>query len=184
LADTMGVFVVAEEKRKTKVRPDRDQAIYRMLVAGFAPGRHTLPPLAFLVEGRGKTDTLETDTASVTIASVLPEKMKDIHGLAPAETFPNLLLWLVPVALLLAAVLAYFGRRLYHRLRRLQELAQAPLPPWDEALEGLDAMPWREWIETGQAKRYYYALSELLKRYIERRFEFDAAAQTTTEMLA
>jgi len=45
-------------------------------------------------------------------------------------------------------------------------------------------MPWREWLEAGQVKRYYYALSEVLKRYIERRFEFHAAEQTTTEVLA
>src|SRR5262249_55134964 len=29
-----------------------------------------------------------------------------------------------------------------------------------------------------------YALSEILKRYLERRFEFDAVEQTTTELLA
>jgi len=45
-------------------------------------------------------------------------------------------------------------------------------------------MPWREWLETGQVKRYYYALSQVLKRYIERRFEFDAVEQTTTEILS
>jgi len=33
-------------------------------------------------------------------------------------------------------------------------------------------------------KKYYYALSEILKRYIERRFEFNAAEQTTTEIMA
>ena len=48
----------------------------------------------------------------------------------------------------------------------------------------LDGLPWREWLEAGHFKRYYYALSEILKRYIERRFEFQAAEQTTTEVLA
>src|SRR5207247_2306560 len=101
-----------------------------------------------------------------------------------AETFPNVLLWMVPAALLLLAALAYVGLRLYRRLRRIHELAQAPLPPWEEALRALEALPRQEWLATGQVKRYYYALSEVLKRYIERRFDFDAAEQTTPEMLA
>lgn len=184
LADSMGVFVVADEKRTTRVRADHDESTYRLSVAGFQPGTHPLPPFVFLVQSGSRTDTLKVDTASVTIASVLPEKMKDINGLAPPETFPNWLLWIIPGALVLLALLAWLTVRLVRRLRTLNESAQPKLPPWEEALQALDALPWREWLETGQVKRYYYALSEVLKRYMERRFEFDAAEQTTTEMLA
>ena len=128
--------------------------------------------------------SLKSDTASVTIGSVMQKEMKDINGLAPPETFPNLLLWIIPAALLLLALLTWFGLALIRRLRKIHEQALAPALPWDEALEALEALPWREWLLEGQVKRYYYALSEVLKRYIERRFEFDAAEQTTTEMLA
>jgi len=183
LADSMGVFVVAGEKRKTSVRSDRAETRYRLSVAGFEAGRHALPRFAFLVQSGAKTDTLRSDTASVTIASVLSAKMSDIYGLAPPETFPNRLLWILPGLAVLLAVLAVFGRRLYRRLRTIREQSLSPLPPWEEALAALDAMPWREWLEAGQAKRYYYALSQVLKRYIERRFEFDAVEQTTTELL-
>jgi hypothetical protein len=184
LADSMGAFAVADEKRKTETRSGSDETTYRLALAGFKTGAHVVPPFHFLVRSGDRVDTLTSDTTSVTIASVLPAKMQDINGLAPPETFPNWWLWIVPFALALAAVLAWVGVRLYRHYRRRQELAAAPLPPWEEALEALDALPWREWIETGQFKRYYYALSEVLKHYIERRFEFDAAEQTTTEMLA
>lgn len=184
LADSTGVFVVAGERRVTRIRPDHDEASYRLSVAGFKAGRQRLPAFVFLVHSGARTDTLRTDTASVSIASVLPAKMQDIHGLAPPETFPNLWLWVVPAAVLLLAALAWLARRLFRRYRTLQELAAAPLSPWEEALAALDAAPWREWLETGQAKRYSYTLSQILKHYIERRFEFDAVEQTTTELLA
>ncbi|HEY6194440.1 MAG TPA: DUF4381 family protein, partial [Candidatus Eisenbacteria bacterium] len=183
-ADSAGAFVVAAERRTTRIRPDHDEATYRLRVAGFKPGRQRLPRFVFLVTSGARTDTLRSDTAAVTIASVLPPKMKDIHDLAPAETFPNLLLWIVPPALVLLAALAWLARRLYRRFRKIQELAAAPLPPWEEALAALEAAPWREWLESGQVKRYSYALSQILKRYIERRFEFHAVEQTTTELLA
>ena len=184
IPDSAGTFVVVGERRTTRIRPDHDEATHRLRVAGFRAGRQRLPQFVFLVTSGARTDTLRSDTASVTIASVLPAKMRDIHDLAPAESFPNLLLWLVPGALVLLAALAWLARQLYRRLRKIQELAAAPLPPWEEALAALEAMPWREWLETGQVKRYSYALSQILKRYIERRFEFHAVEQTTTELLA
>jgi len=120
----------------------------------------------------------------VNVASVMPKGMKDIHDLKPAESFPNLWLWIVPGILLLAGGLAYAAARLVRRFRRIRELAASPLPPWDQALAALDELPWREWLEAGQVKRFYYALSQVLKRYIERRFDFNAVEQTTTEILA
>jgi hypothetical protein len=59
----------------------------------------------------------------------------------------------------------------------------APLPdPWTEALGALAAIPVAEWLDAGQVKRYYYTASEILKRYLERRFEFPAREQTSTEI--
>jgi len=183
LADSTGVFVVAREQRKTAIRAGSDESTYRLSLAGFRAGRQKLPVFVFLVQTGGSIDTLKSDTASVTLTSVLPATMQDIHPLAPAEAFPKRLLWIVPLALLVLAALAGIGYRLYRRLRTIQSLAEAPLPPWEEALAALEAMPWREWLASGQVKRYYYALSQVLKRYIERRFGFDAVEQTTTEIL-
>jgi len=183
LTDSTGVFVVAREQRRTAIRAGHDQTTYRLSLAGFRAGRHALPVFVFLVQGGSTIDTLKSDTASVTLTSVLPATMQDIHPLAPAEAFPNHLLWIIPLGLALLAALALIGHRLYRRLRRIQSLGAAPLPPWEEALAALEAMPWREWLAAGQVKRYYYALSQVLKRYMERRFGFDAVEQTTTEIL-
>ena len=184
LADTLGAFVIFEEKRDTRRRGDVDETTYRLGVASFRPGRQILPPLRYLVAHGARSDTLSGDTVGVTLASVLPADMKDIRGLKPPEAFPNLMLWIVPAIVLLLALLAYLAYRLYRRIRRLAEILPPPLPPWEEALSALERMPWRDWLAEGQVKRFYYALSEILKRYLERRFEFDAAEQTTTELLA
>lgn len=184
LADSLGVFLVTGQKPHPGRPGGRDRNVWRLTLAGFKAGRQRLPVFTFLVRTGERVDTLRSDSASVIIASVLPKDMKDIHDLKPAETFPNYWLWIVPGLLLLAAALAWAGWRLYRRLRRMREQAASPLPPWEQALAALDGLPWREWLEAGQVKRYYYALSEVLKRYIERRFEFNAVEQTTTEILA
>ena len=184
LADSMGVFLPAAQQPKASIRSGHDPDVYRLSLAAFKAGRHRLPVFTFLVRLGSRVDTLRSDSAVVTVTSVLPREMKDINDLKPAETFPNPWLWIVPGILLLAAGLAYAGSRLYRRFRRIRELAESPLPPWEQALAALDGLPWREWLEAGQVKRFYYALSQVLKRYIERRFEFNAVEQTTTEILA
>jgi hypothetical protein len=184
LADSLGVFLPTGQEAKTTARPGPDESVYRLRLAAFKAGRHQVPVFTFLVQTGSRLDTLRSDSLGVSVASVLPPKMQDVHDLKPAETFPNHWLWAVPAALLLAAGLAYAGVRLYRRMRKARQRAASPLPPWEQALAALDALPWREWLAAGQVKRYYYALSEVLKRYIERRFEFNAVEQTTTEILA
>jgi hypothetical protein len=184
LADSMGVFFPAAQQPKASTRTGRGPDVYRLSLAAFKPGRHRLPVFTFLVRTGSRVDTLRSDSAVVTVASVLPRGMKDINDLKPAETFPNPWLWIVPGILLLAAGLVYAGSRLVRRFRRIRELAESPLSPWEQALAALDELPWREWLAAGQVKRFYYALSQVLKRYVERRFEFNAVEQTTTEILA
>ena len=184
LADSMGAFVVVKQDRKTARRGDLDETTYRFAVACFQPGRQVLPALRFAVSFGARSDTLTGDTVAVAITSVLPDSMKDVHALKPPEMFPNYWLWLVPAILVLVAVLAWLGWKLARRIKRLSEALPPPLPPWEEALGALDRLTWREWLREGQFKRLYYALSEILKRYLERRYGFDAVEQTTTELLA
>ena len=63
-----------------------------------------------------------------------------------------------------AGALAFLGYRLYRRWRTFQVMDRPALPPWEEALAALDAMPWRGWVPGGQGQRYSYALSPGLTR--------------------
>lgn len=182
LADSLGVFVVADARPAKPAGAGR--SVHRLSLAAFQAGRQRLPVFTFLVRTGARVDTLRSDTGSVLVASVLPKDMQDVRDLKPPETFPNHWLWAIPAALLLAAALAWAAWRLLRRLRRARELAASPLPPWEEALAALERMPWQDWLGEGQVKRYYYALSQVLKRYIERRFAFNAVEQTTTEILS
>ena len=98
-----------------------------MADAWFKAGRHPLPRFVFLVQSGAVIDTLTSDTTSVTITSVLPATMQDIHPLAPPEAFPNLLLWIIPLGLALLAALIWLGLRLWRRLRGLRDLLQLRL---------------------------------------------------------
>lgn len=182
LADSLGPFMVVGQRERTRAHRGRNEHFYDLKLAGFRPGSFALPRFVFIVSQGSKSDTLRSDTLKVVISSVLPEKMQDIHDLKAAEAFPNHWLWLIPAGLIVLAALAWLGYRLYHKYRRYREQLSAPLPPWEEALKALDAIPAAEWLDRGLVKRYYYTLSEITKRYLERRFGFNALEQTTTEI--
>ncbi|MBU2462632.1 MAG: hypothetical protein KKG02_11440 [Candidatus Edwardsbacteria bacterium] len=183
IADSTGSFLVIDHKVKTKSHKGFNTNTYRLKLAGFKTGETSLPRFKFLISDKDRVDTLYSDTLKVTISSVMPAKMSDINDIKPEEKFPNYWLWLIPAAILLLALLGYFGYRIYLKIKKIQELAQAPLPPWIEAMNSLDSLPFKEWLDKGHVQRYYYALSEIIKRYIERRFDFNALEQTTTEII-
>lgn len=180
--DSLGPFMVVGQKERTKAHRGRNDHYYDLKLAGFKPGSFVLPRFVFLVYQGDRVDTLRSDSLKVVISSVLPERMQDIHDLKPAESFPNHWLWLIPAGLLALAALAWLGYRLYLKYRRYREQLSAPLPPWEEALKALDAVPAAEWLDKGLTKLYYFTLSEITKRYLERRFDFNALEQTTTEI--
>ncbi len=109
--------------------------------------------------------------------------MKDIHDIKPLLAVGidwSWLPWLL--AVLIAAVVILLVWRWWRRRRRLPEtIAAEPLPsPEVEALAALDAL-----AADGSAdgKRFYFDLTAVLKRYLERRYEIPAAEMTVEELL-
>ncbi len=181
-AESLGSFVILDRNLVTRYQGDTVVNIYELKLAAFAPGERALPLFLTTYPAEGKILAAHSDSIPVKVASVLPEDMKDINDLKPQIPFPNLLpLWLA-LGLLAAAVLSFVGIRLFRRWRK-RRLEPALLPePWEEALAALEAIPTNEWLSAGKVKRYYYAVSDVLKRYLTRRYSFPAIDQTTSEM--
>jgi hypothetical protein len=180
---TLDPFMILDKKSVTRYAGDTIVDIHTLTMAAFATGEPKIPPFIVPYPAEGEVRAAASDSIPVKVASVLPKDMKDINDLKPQIQFPNLLpIWII-LALFAAAGLGYAGWRLYRRYRRIR-LYGAPLPdPWDEALAALDRVPADDWLASGHFKRYYYTVSEVLKRYLTRRFEFPALDQTTTEIL-
>lgn len=176
-------FAAINRRTVTRYAGDTIVDIHTLTLAPFSTGDLAVP--RFIVSY--PQDTLVLAAASETIplkvASVLPEGMKDINDLKPQIQFPNLLPLWIALGIVVAGVLTFLGYRLYRRYRRIR-LYGTPLPdPWDEALAALEAIPVDDWLGAGLVKKYYYAVSEILKRYLTRRFDFPALDQTTTEII-
>ncbi len=176
-------FMILDRKSVTRYVGDTIVDVHTLTMAAFATGEPKIPPFIVPYPEEGEVLAAASDSIPVKVASVMPKDMKDINDLKPQIQFPNFLpIWII-LGFLAAAGLGYTGWRLYRRYRRIK-LYGAPLPdPWDEALAALDKVPVEDWLASGHFKRYYYTVSEVLKRYLTRRFGFPALDQTTTEIL-
>jgi hypothetical protein len=109
--------------------------------------------------------------------------MKDIHDIKPLLAVGidwGWLPWLL--AALAAAGAALLLWRWWRRRRRSpEEIAAEPLPsPEVEAMAALDSLAADG---CGDGKRFYFDLTAILKRYLERRYEIPAAEMTVEELL-
>jgi len=182
-APSLDPFMILDRKSVTRYAGDTIVDIHTLEMAAFATGEPRTPPFIVLYPAEDEVLAAASDSIPVKVASVMPADMEDINDLKPQIQFPNLLpIWII-LAVFAASGLGYLGWRLYRRYRRIR-LYGAPLPdPWDEALAALNRVPAEDWLESGRFKHYYYTVSEILKRYLTRRFNFPAIDQTTTEIL-
>ena len=136
----------------------------------------------------GTQEALKTPKIFLEIVSLLEEEgaVNDIRDIKPPVDISNLYrVALVILAVLLAAILVILiGGRVFARWRRrAREQKLAPQPPHEEALEALQRLLGKGFIEKGRPKEFCFEISEILRRYIQARFDFPAIDLTTEEIL-
>src|SRR6185436_2967193 len=124
-----------------------------------------------------------TQPIEVNVVRTSPETVKDIADIAPPAELPMSVPW--PWAIGAAVVLAAGVFLLLLRKRKAAPEPEKPaLPPYEEAMERLKGIDAAALVRQNRARELCFALSELLRRYITRRFSVDAIDMTTTEFLA
>ena len=96
---------------------------------------------------------------------------------APGPDQTTLLLAIVGGTVLL------FGTLWFFLLRKKRTRAVRVPPAHEVALDELDRLAEMGLIGRGEVKPFYYRLTDILRRYIEIRFEIEAPKQTTEEFL-
>ena len=88
-----------------------------------------------------------------------------------------------PVYAGLAVLLLLSGPLLWWLRRRKPEVLAAPVPPWDQALAEVTALLASGAQTADDVGPYAFAISGILRRYLESRFAFGAWRMTTPEVL-
>lgn len=148
----------------------------------YVSGEHAIPATAIKYRAKGQTDwqELSVNEVKLEVKSVLDAAtnkiaLRDIRG--PKSFAGQMRLY----ALVTLTLLAVFSLILLHKKR--DERRASPVPAHIIAYEALAALEKKDYIRKGLTKIYYTELSDIVRRYLEYRFNIRAPEMTTEEFL-
>lgn len=183
-----GIEIIRREKVDT-VKLDNGYVRYKAdyVISSFEEGLYYIPPIqipagtdtAYSNELALKVITFDVDTANYTLFDIKPVQK------APFVLYDYLLpLQLLFLLIGLIYLAWWINRRRKLRRNKVEEVDPFTLlPPHVAAIMELDRLKSEKpWI-TGRNKEYYTRLTEVVRKYIQRRFQVNAPEMTTSELL-
>ena len=151
-------------------------------------GSYVLPALtATYTQPSGPGGDLEAGEISVEVESVLPEdrsEATDIRDIKPLRRIETAASWLLWAGLALAAVALGLAAWWWRRRRPDGRAPEAPpVPPYDLAIRELERLRRTDFSDLRELRRYYFAVSSVIRAYVEGRFGLNATDLTTEEIL-
>lgn len=155
-------------------------------------GSYVLPPIEVEYRQTPSTDsdssTWQTQVTSeifVEVESVLPTdgEASDIRGLKPLREVRPATPWILIVSCVLGLALAAAALVWYLRRRAGRKSLPLPIPAHELAFEALNRLRQTDFEDTQAVRRYYFQISEVVRSYMEGRFQLNATDLTTEEIL-
>ena len=148
-----------------------------------------IPPFDFVYG----SDTLSTNSLALKVIvpfdsiEVDPSKFADIKTVIDPEfVFMDYILWIViPVLLIALLVSAFYGYNYYKKHRRKDNVVvqKVKVPAHITAMNALEELDKKKLWQSGHDKLFQTELTDILRQYIEERFEVNALEKTTDEIL-
>ena len=179
------------ERGKIDTGTQGDVTIYRqtLLITGFDSGVYVIPSFVFpVVPNSGTAYSLQTDALPVLVQTVAVDTTKpfrDIKDIIPIETTWRDYLWLIIAAIALLVLVIVLI--IYLKNRKTKPKPAPPSPPVEplhmQALRMLSTLEQKQLWQSGKVKQYYIGLTDILRSYIEARFNTPTMELTTDELL-
>lgn len=165
---------------------NRVEETFRMTLLVFGTGQLQVPPIPVrYTDASGKPGQVSSEPVKVTVLSV-GKKITDKDDIRPIKgpAASDLTRFWTGIGALLAGALAVFLLvRLILRFVRSRENAESRKPAPVRARIELERLKDRGLLEEKNYREYYAGLSDILRRYLERRFGFKALDETSAEIL-
>jgi competence protein ComGF len=192
LPDTIGedIEVIKREPLDTTELDDNKLLLKQSYtITSFDSGLHVIPPFLFILEYDELVDTIKTDEIQLFVASIdvdLEKGPADIKKPFSAPiTFKEIAPWLF--AVILIGALAFFIIYAIQRRRRNMPVFSRPEKPKEAphkiALRELNIVKSEELWKQGHVKEYYSRVTDIIRTYIEDRFDVPAMEETSFEIL-
>ena len=177
----------------TDLGNNRIQIDRSLIVQAFDSGVWEIPAALYVI-GR---DTFRSNALNLKVIPVPVDTLKTVHPYKPVADVPFHIVdyipdfiveyWWIFLTIGIIAVLLTLLIILYKRYRAGIPLIahKVPeIPPYEEAIQALNAIKESHIWENGNDKEYYSRLTDVLRRYIFRRFTIYAVEMTSSEIIS
>ena len=162
-------------------------ATYKYILSGYDSTGVTIPPIAVLYQTSGDT-TIHysmTNAVNFVVRTVKINPQGDIKDVKDPIKIPldwRWILFWVLLALIIAGAAYYFYRRYQKKKLSMQPVRKViKLPVHTIALNSLHELEEQKLWQKGMIKEYHSAITEIIRRYFEERFNMPALELPTSE---
>lgn len=163
----------------------------QVVLTAFDSGTFVIPALmaGYYTKDVPTPSVLMSEAITLSVQTVAVDTTKayrDISGIQKMpwsikDYLPYFLIGLLVVGLVVGLLLLIMHRR--GTINLLPEKRVILLPPDQEALNSLETLRYRKLWQNGEVKLFYTEIIDILRRYLLRQFNIQAAEMTSAEML-
>ena len=163
----------------------------RLLITCFDSGLYVIRPIPFKFMREHDTTEYYLQTEPLFLKVVSPETDPEA-GLQPIKppihapvTLAEILPWAIGILILLGltALILYIIRKKKRQEPVFQFKPKPQLPPYTLALQDLETLRKKKLWQSGKVKMYYTELTDIIRLYIEKRYQINALEMTTDEII-
>ncbi len=169
----------------TDIGNGRVQINREMLLQSFDSGMYLLKPILY-IDGH---DTVRSARLPLKVLPVPVDTLSNIHDYSDVADINRPFLDYIPVPLLWALGILAVGLLIYYLERRFFRKGDAyvkvdvkPVPPYEQAITALNQLRSENLCEKGREKEYYTVLTDILRTYLQRRFNINAMEMTSDQI--
>jgi hypothetical protein len=187
------VEVISRSKIDTSLSADKKLITYSQTlnITSFDSGSVVVPPIVFYYTMPGDTSRLSVNTSPVMlyIRTIPVDTTKDIKDIKAPLKEPITIREIIILSAIILGSLLLIAFIIYviWKLRRKEAIIKLPsrpkIPAHIKAIEALEKLRGEKLWQTGKIKEFHSVLTDILREYIEERFEMIALEMTTYEII-
>lgn len=193
LTDTLqkGIEILNQTEADTTVLDENSLLLKKSFqITSFDSGHYTIAPLKIGINNQSGGGEIQTNPLALKVLTFDVDTTQAIKDIKPIEdvpyTFREMLPWIVGGVLFIALILLFIW--LFRRIRKKEPVfvlrREKPKPPAHiTALSELEKLKKEKLWQTDRLKEFYTRLTDVLREYIEDRFQVNAMEQTSDEIL-
>ena len=156
-----------------------EEIIQKILITSWDSGSYYIPPVKFSATSKSNALIINVLLPNIDANS----ELKDIKGpLDDNIGWSDIWPWLVLILIILLSIFTY--KKYFNKKKKTVVVKKnIQTPAHILALNSLKKLENKKLIDKKDIKEYYSSISEIIRRYIENRFNFPALELTTYEIL-